>query len=104
MTRLWEYVRPHVWVLAIALSLVAVVGLLEAVTPFLIGLIFDTVLSASETPTVPIPFAGLQFNLSSINGTILLVLLVVVTIVKATAEYGSVNITAYLGQVVVRDL
>src|SRR6266446_5701469 len=83
-TRLWSYVKPHVWVLAVSLALVAIVGVLEAATPFLIGRIFD--------------------NLSGGNGTIFLVLLVIATAVKAVAEYGSVNVTGYLGQSVVRDL
>ncbi|PYS31803.1 MAG: ABC transporter permease [Acidobacteria bacterium] len=82
--RLWSYVKPHVWVLAVSLALVAIVGVLEAATPFLIGRIFD--------------------NLSGGNGTIFLVLLVIATAVKAVAEYGSVNVTSYLGQSVVRDL
>ncbi len=82
--RLWSYVKPHVWVLVVSLALVAIVGVLEAATPFLIGRIFD--------------------NLSGGNGTIFLVLLVIATAVKAVAEYGSVNVTSYLGQSVVRDL
>ena len=103
-SRFWAYVRPHVWLVALSLLLVAVVGLLEAATPFLIGLIFDTVLRPSATPAVAIPFAGLQFNLPATNGTALLVILVIATAVKAIAEYGSINVTAYLGQAVVRDL
>ena len=42
--RLWAYIRPYGWALAASLVLVAVVGILEAVSPFLIGLIFDTLL------------------------------------------------------------
>ena len=38
------------------------------------------------------------------SGTILLVTLVLVMIVKAIAEYGSITTTTYLGQAVVRDL
>jgi subfamily B ATP-binding cassette protein MsbA len=82
--RLWSYVKPHVWVLSVSLALVAIVGVLEAATPFLIGRIFD--------------------NLSGGDVTIFLVLLVIATAVKAVAEYGSVNVTGYLGQSVVRDL
>ena len=103
-SRLWAYVRPHVWMLVVSLCLVAVVGVLEAATPFLIGLIFDTVLRASATPTIAIPFVNLQFNLSASDGRIFLVLLIIVTAVKAVAEFGSINVTAYLGQAVVRDL
>ncbi len=103
-SRLWAYVRPHVWMLVVSLCLVAVVGLLEAATPFLIGLIFDTLLRASATPTIAIPFVNLQFNVSASDGRIFLVLLIIVTAVKAVAEFGSINVTAYLGQAVVRDL
>ncbi len=42
--RLWAYVRSYFSVLLVSLGLVAVVGVLEAATPFLIGLIFDTLL------------------------------------------------------------
>src|SRR5438093_6764287 len=104
LSRLWAYVRPHVWMLVVSLSLVSVVGLLEAATPFLIGIIFDTVLKASATPVIVIPFVNAQFDLSASDGTIFLVLLIVATAVKAAAEYGSVNVTAYVGQAVVRDL
>ena len=90
--------------LVVSLSLVSVVGLLEAATPFLIGIIFDTVLKASATPVIVIPFVNAQFDLSASDGTIFLVLLIVATAVKAAAEYGSVNVTAYVGQAVVRDL
>jgi subfamily B ATP-binding cassette protein MsbA len=103
-SRLLAFVKPHVWVLLVSLCLVAIVGLLEAVTPFLIGLIFDTVLRASATPTIAIPFVNFQLNLSATDGTIFLVLLIAATTLKAIAEYGSVNATAYLGQAVVRDL
>ena len=103
-SRLWAYVQPHVWMLVVSLCLVAVVGLLEAATPFLIGLIFDTLLRASATPTIAIPFVNLQFNVSASDGRIFLVLLIIVTAVKAVAEFGSINVTAYLGQAVVRDL
>jgi len=49
MKKLFAYVRPHAWLLIASLVLVAVVGALEAVSPFLIGLVFDTVLRASTT-------------------------------------------------------
>src|SRR4030095_2381039 len=102
--RLWLYVRPYGWVLAVALCLVAVVGVLEAVTPFLIGLIFDTLLRASNAPTISIPWINVQFNTSVSDGRVFLLLLIAATAVKAVAEYGSVNSIAYLGQAVVRDL
>ncbi len=103
-SRFWEYVRPHTWLVGVSLLLVAIVGLLEAATPFLIGLIFDTVLRASSVPTVTIPFFDIQLNFAGTDGTVLLVILIIATAVKAVAEYGSVNVTAYLGQAVVRDL
>jgi ABC-type multidrug transport system fused ATPase/permease subunit len=101
---LWPYVRPYGWALAVALILVAVVGLLEAITPFLVGLIFDTVLRASAAPTLTIPLINVQYSFSNWDGRIFLVLLIAVTVIKALAEYGSVNTIAYLGQAVVRDL
>jgi ATP-binding cassette, subfamily B, bacterial MsbA len=101
---LWAYVRPYGWVLAVSLLLVAVVGLLEAATPILIGLIFDTLLRASATPTVAIPWINVQLNVSAYDGRVFLLLLIVATAIKAFAEYGSVNAIAYLGQSVVRDL
>src|SRR5262245_33671704 len=101
---LWPFVRPYSWALAVSLILVAGVGLLEAITPFLIGLIFDTVLRASVAPTLTIPWINVQYNFSNLDGRIFLVLLVAVTVIKAIAEYGSVNAIAYLGHAVVRDL
>ncbi len=104
MMRFWAYVRSHMPVLALSLGLVAIVGVLEAVTPFLIGLIFDTVLRASAAPAIAIPFLDVRFNISAADGRVFLTLLVVVTAIKAAAEYGSVNAIAYLGHAVVRDL
>jgi len=103
-SRLWAYVRPHFWLVAVSLLLVAIVGLLEAATPFLIGLIFDTVLRNSTGPSIFVPFAGFELQVDPGSGTALLITLVLVTIVKAVAEYGSITTTTYLGQAVVRDL
>jgi ATP-binding cassette, subfamily B, bacterial MsbA len=104
MRRLLAYVRPHGWMLAASLVLVAIVGVLEAVSPFLIGLVFDNVLRASTTPTIEVPFVQRQIQLAAGDGTTFLVLLILTTIAKAIAEYGAVGVTAYLGQAVVRDL
>jgi ATP-binding cassette, subfamily B, bacterial MsbA len=101
---IWAYVRPYTWMLAASLCLVAVVGVLEAVTPFLIGLIFDTLLRAAARPTISIPGIDFSFAVSASDGRIFLLLLVVATVIKAVAEYGAVNAVAYVGQAVVRDL
>src|SRR5262245_1201146 len=101
---LWPYVKPYGWMLTSALCLVAVVGLLEAVTPFLIGLIFDTLLRASAAPILAIPWLYIRFDVSLSDGRIFLALLVAATAIKAIAEYGSVNAIGYVGQAVVRDL
>jgi subfamily B ATP-binding cassette protein MsbA len=90
--------------LAISGVLVAIVGVLEAATPFLIGLVFDTVLRASATPNISIPFVNIHLNLTPTDGRVFLFLLVAVTVVKAAAEYGSTNSVSYVGQAVVRDL
>src|SRR5438132_8028254 len=102
--RFGAYVRPFKWVLGVSLCLVAVVGLLEAVTPFLIGLIFDTLLRASTTSTIEIAWIHIKYTVAAVDGGTVLILLVAVTVVKAIAEYGSVNMISYLGQAVVRDL
>jgi len=101
---MWRYARPYRWILAVSLVLVAVVGVLEAVTPFLIGLIFDTLLRASATPTVTIPGLDLRLQVSTSDGRVFLLFLIAATAVKAIAEYGSVNAVSYLGQAVVRDM
>src|SRR5262245_17973496 len=103
-TNVWRYVRPYGWVLAVSLCMVAIVGLLEAVTPFLIGLIFDTLLRASSAPTLAIPWLNLQYHVSPSDARLFLLLLVAATVIKALAEYGSVNTIAYLRQGVVKDL
>ena len=99
-----NYVRPYSWTLVIALLLVAVVGVLEAVLPFLIGMVFDTVLEGAETPPLVTPFFEIPLSVPAQYGIWILAALVVVTILKAVAEYGSIVATAYLGQSVVRDL
>jgi len=80
------------------------VGILEAVTPFLIGLIFDTLLRASAVPAITIPFIDARLSVSAFDGRIFLVLLVAATAVKAVAEYGSISMISWLGHGVVRDL
>src|SRR2546425_3472197 len=102
--RLWAYVRSYFSVLLVSLGLVAVVGVLEAATPFLIGLIFDTLLGPSAAPVLTIPLINARFSVAAVDGGTVLILLVAVTIVKAAAEYSSVNMISYLGQAVVRDL
>ena len=104
LPELRKYVGPYAWTLVIALLLVSVVGVLEAVSPFLIGMVFDTILEQSETPPLVTPFFDIPLNLAPQYGIWLLAALVSVTILKAIAEYGSVAATAYLGQSVVRDL
>ena len=98
------YVRPYSWAMALTLFLVGVVGAMEAAWPFLIGLVFDTVLDQSDTPTLETPFLDIPLNVGPEYGPWILVALVVTTIVKAIAGYGSIASTAYLGQSVVRDL
>jgi len=98
------YLRPHVWILALTLVLVVFVGIFEASYPLLIGLVFDTLLTGSETPITEIPFLEIELSVPAEYGFWLLVVLVGVTILKAVAVYGSVSTTAYLGHSVVRNL
>ncbi len=104
MKRLLRYVRPYTGFLIASLALVAVVGILEAASPFLIGLVFDTMLNGSTTPTIAVPLIRRTIQVSAADGVIFLLLLVVSTIVKAVAEYSAIGVTTYLGQAVVRDL
>src|SRR5207247_5723975 len=62
------------------------------------------VLRASPTQSTTSPWSDARLNVSTFDGRILLVLLVVMTAVKAIAEYSSINTISYLGQSVVRDL
>jgi len=102
--RLWAYVRPFGWAFAVSLCLVAVVGMLEAASPILIGLIFDTLLQRSSAPVITITLIGRQFSVAALDGRIFLALLVIATVIKTIAEFGSINTISYLGQAVVRDM
>ena len=101
--KLFVYIRNHQWALWIALPLACVVGLMEAATPFLLSGVFDTWLDGTGTSSSR-SILGIPLDLSYLGGPTLLALLVVVTILKTIAEYGSVSATAWLGQAVVRDL
>jgi ATP-binding cassette, subfamily B, bacterial MsbA len=101
--QLFSYVRKHQTVLWIALALASFVGLLEATTPFLISGVFTWL--GGNLPAGPAPsLFGINLDLSYLGGGTLLTLLVAITILKAASEYGSVTVTAWLGQAVVRDL
>jgi subfamily B ATP-binding cassette protein MsbA len=102
--RLWAYARPYGWALGASLVLVAIVGILEAASPILIGLIFDTLLQRSSARVIAIPLIGRQFSVPILDGRIFLALLVVTTVIKTIAEYGSISTISYLGQAVVRDM
>ena len=102
--RLWSYIRPYGWILTASLCLVTIVGLLEAVTTVLPGVIYDTFLRSSPATTVSIPFVGARFNLPSVDPRVFLVMFVIATIIKTAAEYGSITAIAYMGHAVVRDL
>jgi len=73
--RLWAYVRSYFSVLLVSLGLVAVVGVLEAATPFLIGLIFDTLLGPSAAPVLTIPVINARLSVTGFDGGTVLVLL-----------------------------
>lgn len=102
--RLWGYIRPYGWALSASLLLVAIVGILEAASPFLIGVIFDTLLRGSSAPSMAIPLFEARITLTAVDGRVFLLLLVVTTLVKTVAEYGSIAAVGYLGHSVVRDL
>jgi subfamily B ATP-binding cassette protein MsbA len=101
--KLLRYVRRHQWALWVALPLAVVVGLMEAVTPFLLGGVVDTWLG-NTTVAGSVSFWGMSLDLSYLGASTLLLLLIVTTIIKTTSEYGAVTASAWLGQAVVRDL
>jgi subfamily B ATP-binding cassette protein MsbA len=102
--QLLAYVKKHQGALWIALALACGVGLLEAATPFLISGVFTTWLGATGDGARAVSAFGINFDLAYLGGATLLILLIASTILKAAAEYGSVTVTAWLGQAVVRDL
>ena len=78
------YIRPYAWALVLSLLLAVVVGILEAISPFLIGLVFDMVLEQSAAPTLDIPFFDdVTLDVPAEYGVWILVALVVSTILKA---------------------
>jgi len=101
--KLFNYVRHHQWALWIALPLACIVGLMEALTPFILSGVVDTWLGNTGI-AASTSFMGISLDLAYLGGTTLLLLLIVTTIVKTIAEYGSVTASAWLGQAVVRDL
>src|SRR5688500_6475825 len=101
--KLLGYVRRHQCALWIALPLACVVGIAEAMTPFLLSGVFDTWLGNTGTSDGP-SFLGISLDLAYLGGATLLALLIGITILKTVAEYGAVSATAWLGQSVVRDL
>ena len=104
--KLLRYVRTHQWALWIALPLACLVGLVEAITPFLLSGVVETWFdgSGSGADQSTRTLMGLPLELGYLGGATLLALLVGATILKTIAEYGSVTATAWLGQAVVRDL
>jgi subfamily B ATP-binding cassette protein MsbA len=102
-TQLFGYVQKHRGALWLALALACAVGLLEAATPFLISGVFTWLAGNAPGTSAPSIF-GINLDLSYLGGTTLLVLLIAITILKTASEYGSVTVTAWLGQAVVRDL
>src|SRR5215467_11712921 len=102
--RLWAYVRPYSWILIASVFLVGLVGLLEAVVTLLPGVIYDTLLKGSPAASLSIPFIGGRLNLPSIDPRLYLVMFVVATVIKTSAEYGSITAITYMGQGVIRDL
>jgi subfamily B ATP-binding cassette protein MsbA len=102
--KLLRYVRNHQWALWIALPLACLVGLMEAITPFLLSGVVETWFDGSGSGADQRTLMGLPLELGYLGGATLLTLLIGATLLKSVAEYGSVTATAWLGQAVVRDL
>lgn len=102
--RFCAYLRPYYWAVFVTLALALVLVPLEASYPILLGLVIDTMLGGSTTPFVDLPIPEFDLSVPVEYGAWLLVVLVLVTVVKAIALYASVAAVAYLGHSVVRDL
>ena len=103
LERFRGYVRPYAGWLGLTLLLVAIVGILEAALPLLLGLVVDLFVQ-SETPTLQTPFGEIPLRVAPEYGVWILVALIASTILKAVAGYASIASTAYVGHSVVRDL
>jgi subfamily B ATP-binding cassette protein MsbA len=97
------YIRRHLSVLAGALGLSALVGVLEPVSLVMLQSVFDTMLQGLAS-TLKIPVLDISWTFEVADGRALLVTLVFVIIFKAAAQYGGVTATAYLGQAVTREI
>jgi ATP-binding cassette, subfamily B, bacterial MsbA len=102
--KLLKRVGRHAPMLITALLLAALLGALESASAILVGPVFDAFLGTSRTPPITIPLLATQLDFSQLGATLLLTLLVISTIAKSAAEYGTIGATACLGQSVVRDL
>jgi subfamily B ATP-binding cassette protein MsbA len=100
---LGAYVRQHVSALAGAVGLATLVGILESVALFLLRFVFETLLE-KKSASFEIPVFDFKVTVDALAGPSLLFALVVVTIVKAAAQYAGITVTAYLGQVVTREI
>jgi subfamily B ATP-binding cassette protein MsbA len=89
-----------------AVLLASIVGPLEASLPVLVGVAFDAVLGGVAELPLDIPFLDdvVRVPIPDGAGGWLLAALVLTTVLKVIAGYGSVAATAYLGFSVVRDL
>ena len=97
------YVRPYSWTVVLTLVLTILVVPLEASYPILLGLVFDTLLETEEA-VVTVPFMNLDLSGVAEFGLWLLAALVLVTILKAIANFATVAAIAYLGHSVVQDV
>lgn len=112
--RLLRYVRPYSGRLAIAVSLMAAVGLAEGITALMIKPVIDSVLSPSAPPTLPlltVPFTNYTVELhsffpSSIRHvwTVFAISLIILYLGKGVAEFFGNTLIQYVGHAAITDL
>lgn len=104
--KLLAYVGKHQRALWLVLPLTCLVGLLEAVTPFLLSGVVDAWFDGPNgaAGAGAASLMGVSLDFAYLGGATLLALLIGATILKTVSEYGAVTVTAWLGQAVVRDL
>ena len=115
MRRLLRYVLPYSWLLFASVTLMAMVGLLDAGRVLLIGPIFDSVLKPdSQEKTIPLfklPFSSHILNLQQLvpshfhnPWTMVAFALVSATILKGLFDYAGTVLVNYAGFGMITDL
>ena len=113
--RLLGFLRPYSFRFVVAVVLMAIVGVCEAVTALLIGPVFDRVLNPKTAGALielfPNPFSGNPIYLQDFMPdrvrhvwSVVAIAILAVTIAKGLSEYFATYFVNFIGHSVVRDL